>query len=137
MRSAKSNAAWEHLTRLVLPLLLAVLNCAPRVEDCRNLLPVMEGPVTVVQTPLGTTGCSCVTEDVVVMVEARRHYFSWERGQLWIDGHTVAMEEFSARLAEAKDRHRAERMGAAIEERTRPVRKAVHDLGKKLNDLFK
>lgn len=120
--------------RALLALLAA---CAPRVEDCRNLLPVMDGPVTVVQTPLGTTGCACTTDGVVVIAEARRHYFSFEHGQVWIDGTGVSMAEFSTKLDEAKAKHRAERMGAAIEERTRPVRNAVRDLGTKLKHLLK
>ena len=135
MHDGRSKSAWARTASTLL--LLLVAGCGLRATDCQTLLPVLDGTISVTTTPTGTSGCSCTTEDVVVTVEARRHYFSWERGQLWIDGHTVAMEEFSARLAEAKDRHRAERMGAAIEERTRPVRKAVHDLGKKLNDLFK
>lgn len=118
-------------------LALFFMACAPGVEDCRTLLPVLDGPVAVTTTPLGTSGCSCVTEEVVVTVEARRHYFSWERGQLWIDGTGVAPEEFSKRLDEAKARHRAQRVGAAIEERTRPVRKAVRDLGNTIKGLFK
>jgi hypothetical protein len=107
------------------------------VEDCRTVLPVLDGPVTVTQTPLGTTGCSCVTEDVVVLVEARRHYFSWERGQVWVDGTGVTMAEFSAKLDEAKAKHRAERIGAAVERGTRPVRKAVRDIGTTIKNLFK
>jgi hypothetical protein len=116
---------------------LATLACAPRLEDCRNLLPVMDGLVTVVQTPLGTPGCSCTTEEVVVLVEARRHYFSWERGQVWIDGMSVAPEEFSTKLDEAKAKHRAERFGAAVERDTRPMRKTVRDLGKTIKGFFK
>jgi len=122
MRSTRSIAAWTCG-------LLLLAACAPRLEDCSKLLPIMDGPVTMVQTPLGTTGCSCTTEDVVVIAEARRHYLSWERGQVWIDGASVATEEFSSRLDEAKARHRAERVGAAMERETRPVRKAVHDIG--------
>lgn len=76
-------------------------------------------------------------ENVLVAVEACWHYLSWERGQLWIDGTGVPPEEFSSRLADAKARHRAERMGAAIERDTRPVRKAVRDIGTKIKDLFK
>lgn len=132
MRSARSNAAWALLTSLLL-----TLGCAPRVEDCRHLLPVMDGPVTVVQTPLVTTGCSCTTDDVVIVVEARRHYLSFERGQVWIDGIPVLLEEFTTKLEEAKARHRAERMARELEARTRPVRHAIHNLGKHLHDLFK
>jgi hypothetical protein len=126
-------------TKQFTPSILALLlvGCAPAVEDCRTLLPPLEGPVAVTTTPLGTTGCSCITEEVVVTVEARRHYFSWERGQLWIDGTGVAPEEFSKRLDEAKARHRAQRIGAAIEERTRPMRKAVRDLGNTIKGLLK
>lgn len=117
--------------------LLLLVACAPRLEDCRSVLPVLTGPIAIVETPLGTTGCSCVTEDVVVIAEARRHYFSWERGQVWIDGASVSTEEFSAKLDEAKAKHRAERVGAAIERGTRPVRKAVRDLGTTIKGLFK
>jgi len=135
MRDAPSNATCPYPKLILLALLL--MGCAVRVEDCRTLLPVLDGPVALTQTPLGTPGCSCVTEDVVVVAEARRHYLSWERGQLWIDGTGVAEQEFSARLADAKARHRAERLGAAVEEKTRPVRKAVRDIGAKIKDLFK
>ena len=135
MHDVTSSAAWARTSSLLL--LLVFTGCALRVEDCRSLLPVLDGPVSITQTPVGTTGCSCITEDVLVTVEARRHYFSWERGQLWIDGTGVAPEEFSNRLADAKARHRAERMGAAIERDTRPVRKAVHDIGTKIKDLLK
>jgi hypothetical protein len=100
-------------------------------------LPILDGPIAVTDTPLGTKGCSCVTEDVVVTVEARRHYFSFERGQMWIDGASVAPEEFSSKLDEAKAKHRAERFGAAVERDTRPVRKAVHDLGNTIKGFFK
>ena len=129
MRSKRFTVAW------ICSLLLAA--CAPRVEDCRTLLPVLDGTVTVTQTPLGTPGCTCTTDDVVITVEARRHYLSWERGQFWIDGTGVGMAEFSTKLDEAKAKHRAERMGAAIERDTRPVRKAVHDLGTTIKHLFK
>jgi len=134
MHAMTSSAAWARTSSILL--LLVLTGCALQAEDCRSLLPVLDGPVSVTQTPLGTTGCSCVTEDVTVTVEARRHYFSWERGQLWIDGTGVAEQEFSTRLADAKARHRAERLGAAVEEGTRPVRKAVHDLGTKIKGLF-
>jgi len=130
MRDVRSIAAWTSS-------LILLASCAPHVEDCRTILPVMDGPVAVVQTPLGTPGCSCTTEDVVVIAEARRHYLSWERGQVWIDGASVAPEEFSAKLDEAKAKHRAERVGAAIERDTRPMRKAVHDLGTTIKSIFK
>jgi len=130
MRSTRFAAAWTCS-------LLLLAACAPRLEDCSKLLPLMDGPVTMVQTPLGTTGCSCTTEGVVVIAEARRHYFSFERGQVWIDGVSVAPEEFSSKLDEAKAKHRAERAGAAIERNTRPVRKAVRDLGEALKRLLK
>lgn len=68
---------------------------------------------------------------------ALQHYFSWALGQVWIDGTSVSMAEFSTKLDEAKARHRAEHLGAAIEERTRRVRKTMHDLGNKLKGLFK
>ena len=134
MHNSRSSSNYRS-SSLVLLLLLA--SCAPGVEECRTLLPVLDGPVTVTQTPLGTTGCSCTTEEVVVMVEARRHYFEWERGQVWVDGTGVTMTEFSAKLDEAKAKHRAERMGVAIERGTRPVRKAVRDLGTTIKNLFK
>ena len=46
------------------------------------------------------------------------------------------MEEFSAKL-EAKAKRRAERFGAAVERGTRPVRKAVRDLGTTIKGFFK
>jgi hypothetical protein len=134
MPKQRSRSNSRRSSLLVILLLVA---CAPQVEDCRTILPLIDGPITVTQTPLGTTGCSCTTEEVVVVVEARRHYFAWERGQVWIDGTGVTMAEFSTKLDEAKAKRRAERMGAAIERGTRPVRKAVRDLGTTLKNLFK
>lgn len=136
MHDEQSNGRWARTITTSL-LTLALLGCAPRVEDCRTLLPVMDGAVTLTQTPLGTPGCSCTTDDVVVVAEARRHYLSFERGQVWIDGTAVDMAEFSTKLDEAKAKHRAERIGAAVEERTRPARKALHDLGSTLKHLIK
>ncbi len=136
MRDDPSARAWARTTSTLL-IALALASCAPHVEDCRTILPVIDGTITMTATPLGTPGCSCITEDVVVLAEARRHYLSFERGQVWIDGAAVSMAEFSTKLDEAKAKHRAERMGARIEERTRPVRKAVHDIGQKIKGLFK
>ena len=132
MQNTRSKHAWA----CAISALLTLAGCGPRLDDCRTLLPVMEGPVTLVQTPLGTPGCSCVTADVVVVAEARRHYLSFERGAVWIDGTSVSIAEFSTKLDEAKAQHRAERMRAAIAARTRPVRHAIHAFGTTLKHLL-
>src|SRR5581483_10491491 len=92
--------------------LLLTLACTPSAQDCHNILPVISEPVTVTTTPAGTHGCSCLSEGVLVVAEARHHGLSWARGQLWVDGTPVSEQDFPARLSEVKTRKQMEAAAA-------------------------
>jgi len=77
-----------------------------KVEQCPSLLPVAGEQVSLVTTPAAKSGCKCVTDDVIVVVQPERDgLFGWKRGQIWVDGAPVSESEFQNKLAEAKTRH--------------------------------
>ena len=91
--------------RLLLVLVLFAAGCL-KVEQCPKLLPVAGEQVSLVTTPVGKTGCKCVTEGVMVVVQPERAgLFGWKRGQIWIDGAPVSEAEFENKLAQAKTEH--------------------------------
>lgn len=117
--------------------LIVLVACAPSVEECQRLLPVNANAV-LAQTPAGTHGCSCVTEEgVVVIVEAKRSGFSWTRGKIWIDGVPVAEQEFATRLAEARARRRVEAAAAQMRGTAAGVKEQTRKVGRTLSDLFR
>jgi hypothetical protein len=94
---------------VVLAAALLAAGCGVKLDQCRALLPVAGEPVALVKTPAGKMGCSCLTEDVVVVVQPERDgLFGWKRGQIWIDGTPVSESEFATKLTEAKTRHRVQ-----------------------------
>ncbi len=97
--------------------LIVLPGCAPSVQDCHAILPVVAEPVTVTPTPAGTPGCSCMTDGVLVVAEARRTGFSWARGQLWVEGTPVSEQDFSSRLAQVKARRQVRHGGRATQGR--------------------
>lgn len=117
--------------------LLVVIACAPSVQDCRSILPVASEPVTLTTTPVGTPGCSCLSDGVLVVAEARRTGFSWSRGALWIDGISVGEQDFSSKLAEAKTRKQIEAAAAQAQGAAKGVRDQIRNAGKALTDLLK
>jgi len=117
-------------------LLLLLAACTPTVQDCHTILPVITEPVSIVQTPRGTTGCSCLTEGVLVVAEARHQGWSWTRGQIWIDVTPTAEEEFATRLAEAKARHQIEAAAARATGAVTAVGAQVKRLGKAIGDYL-
>jgi hypothetical protein len=117
-------------------LLLLLAACTPTARDCHTILPIVAEPVNVVQTPRGTTGCSCLTEGVLVVAEARQQGWSWSRGQVWIDGTPVLDQEFATRLAEAKARHQVEAAAARATGTAMAVGAQVKRLGKAIGDYL-
>lgn len=111
--------------------------CAPSAQDCHSILPVVSEPVSVTTTPAGTPGCSCLSEGVLVVAEARRQGFSWARGQLWVDGTLVSEQDFPARLAEVKTRKQMEAAAAQARGAAQGVRDQMRKAGKALTDFFK
>ena len=130
MRITRSRTPYLALT---VSLLLA---CAPSVQDCHGILPVITEPVNVTTTPAGTPGCSCLSEGVLVVAEARRSGFSWSRGQLWVDGTLVSEQDFPSRLAEVKTQRAVEAAAARAKGAAEGLRDEVRKAGKALNDLF-
>lgn len=117
--------------------LLLVLSCAPSVQDCHGILPIVAEPVTLTTTPAGTPGCSCLSEGVQVVAEARRQGFSWARGQLWVDETLVSEQDFPARLAEVKTRKQIEAAAAQARGAAQGVRDQVRRAGKALTDFLR
>ena len=117
-------------------LLLLLAACTPSVQDCHTILPVIAEPVSIVQTPRGTTGCSCLTDGVLVVAEARQQGWSWSRGALWIDGTPVLEQEFTTRLAEAKAHHQIEAAAARAAGTATAVGTQVKRLGKAIDDYL-
>ena len=117
-------------------LLLLLASCTPSVQDCHTILPVIAEPVSVTQTPNGTTGCSCTTDGVLVVAEARHRGLSWTRGQTWIDATPVPEQEFTTRLAEAKARHQIEAAAARAKGTAAGIKEEARKIGKALNDYL-
>lgn len=87
---------------------LGLCGCTPNIEDCRAVLPVA-GEVSVVTTPTGQPGCSCVTEGVTVVVQpVRKGLFGWKRGAIWVEGTPTSEAEFPSRLENARLQKRVE-----------------------------
>lgn len=105
-------------------------------QDCHALLPIVAEPVTITTTPAGTPGCSCLSEGVLVVAEARRSGFSWSRGQLWIDGTLVSEQDFPSRLAQVKTQRQVEATAARVKGAAEGVRDQVRKAGKTLQDLL-
>jgi hypothetical protein len=123
--------------RKYLTLSLLLIACAPSAQDCHTILPVVTEPVTLTTTPAGTSGCSCLSDGVLVVAEARRSGLSWRRGQLWVDGTLVSEQDFPARLAQVKGQRQIEAAAAQARGAAVGVRDQVRKAGKALTDLFK
>lgn len=137
MRSMKSNANSKASSLLALLLLLLTIACAPTVQDCTAILPVAGAGATLTRTPADTPGCSCRTEGVVVVAEAKRSGFSWTRGRLWIDGNVVPEQEFATRLAEAKARRQIETAAAQVKGTAAAIKEEARKAAKALTDLLR
>ena len=135
MQNMLSNANLKRSSLLAL-LLLFTIACAPTVQDCHAILPVAGAAATLTRTPTDTPGCSCITDGVVVIVEAKRSGFSWTRGRLWIDGIVVPELEFTTRLAEAKARRQIETAAAQAKGAAAGIKEEARKVGKALSDLL-
>jgi hypothetical protein len=94
--------------RWILVFALFAAGCL-KVEQCPKLLPVAGEKVSLVTTPVGKTGCKCMSDGAMVVVQPERAgLFGWKRGQIWIDGAPVTEAEFENKLAEAKAKHAVE-----------------------------
>jgi hypothetical protein len=136
MRSMKSNANSKR-NSLLLALLLLATACTPTVQDCTAILPVPGAEATLARTPAATHGCSCITDGVVVVAEARRSGFSWTRGRLWIDGVQTSDQAFATRLAEAKARRQIETTAAQARGTAMAIKEEARKVGKALSDFIR
>jgi hypothetical protein len=134
MQSTNSSVWWTFTKFTALLLLLA---CAPSAQDCHSILPLVSEPVTVTMTPAGTPGCSCLSDGVLVVAEARRQGFSWSRGQLWVDGTLVSEQDFPSRLAQVKTQRAVEAAAAQAKGAAQGVRDQVRRAGKALTDFLR
>lgn len=135
MHDEQSNGRWERIPTTSV-LLLLLLGCTPSAQDCRHILPVVAEPVSLTTTPAGTHGCSCVSDGVLVIAEARRSGLSWARGQLWVDGTPVREQDFSTSLAQAKAQRQVETAAAQAKGIADGVRDQVRKAGKALKDIL-
>jgi hypothetical protein len=137
MRSTKSNANSKRSSLLALLFMLLTMACAPTVQDCHAILPVPGAAATLTRTPADTPGCSCITDGVLVVAEARRSGFSWVRGRLWIDGIAVPEQEFTTRLAEAKARRQIETAAAHAKGTAAGIKEEARKVGERIKGLFR
>jgi len=135
MHDEQSNGRWAR-TITTSFLTLALLGCAPSVKDCHSILPITAEPVSLTTTPAGTHGCSCVSDGVLVIAEARRSGLSWVRGQLWVDGTPVREQDFSTSLAQAKAQRQVETAAAQAKGIADGVRDQVRKAGEALKDIL-
>ena len=111
------------MRRIAIVIALFAAGCL-KVEQCPSLLPVAGEQISVVTTPTGKSGCKCVADDVVIVVQPERDgLFGWKRGAIWIDGAPVSEADFQTKLVEAKTAHRVNR---AID-RAKAIRKGFLD----------
>jgi len=111
------------MRRLLIVIALFAVGCL-KVEQCPSLLPVAGEQVSLVKTPAGKTGCQCVADDVVVIVQPERDgLLGWKRGQIWVDGTPATDADFQTKLAEAKTARRVNR----VIDRAKAIRKGLLD----------
>jgi hypothetical protein len=103
----------RHITALVAAAVLSLIGCAPSPDNCRSILPLAGDGISACTTPAGTTGCSCLSNGVAVIAEAKRDGItSWSRGRLWVDGRETTENDFSSALALATARKQVQQYSA-------------------------